>query len=200
MYDHFKDYYQALDLYSTTLQPIKPSTTAAIKALALQVVAICTEHNARISIVLVKAVSTGRQTLRSRLQTPRGPLAWLHSLKAGRGAWDKGNPRKHCDNRGRWNFPWIIKKGLVRSLRPWEALLVNPTKVLWPRTPRDEGHRSGSHNPPLIPSTQLYQYTLNPLTTSHSNLCRFGRVKQVSSSTSFVAVVMGFLATGFSRI
>lgn len=141
---------------------------------------LCSNHkiDAHISIVLAKVISTGQET--SRHQTPRSPLAWLHSLKARHGVWDNGDPRKHCDYQGQWNFPCIIKKGLVCSLRPWEVPLVNPTKVLWLRTPRDEGHHRGSANPPLIRSAPLYRYTLNPLTTSRSNLCRFGWVKQVS--------------------
>lgn len=55
--------------------------TAAIKAAALQVLAICAGPNARSSIVWGKAVSTGRQTPASRLQTACAPLAWLHRLK-----------------------------------------------------------------------------------------------------------------------
>ena len=92
--------------------------------------------------------------------------------------WDNGGSRKHCSNQGQWNFPCIIKKGLVCSPRSWEVPLVNPTKVLWLWTPRDEGHRRGSVNPPLILSAPLYRYTLSPLTTSRSNLCRFGWVNK----------------------
>lgn len=106
-------------------------------------------------------------------------LAWLHSLKARHGVWDNGGSPKHCGNRGQWNFPCIIKKGLVCSARPWEVPLVNPTKVLRLRTPRDEGHHRGSVDPALSLAAPLYRYTLKPLTTSRSNLCRFGRVKQV---------------------
>ena len=135
-----------------------------------------------ISIVLVKVISTEgeKKNTSGRLQTPRSALAWLHSLKARHGVWDNGGSRKHCGNQGQWNFPCIIKKGLVCSPRSWEVPLVNPTKVLWLWTPRDEGHHRGSVNPPLILSAPLYRYTLNPLTTSRSNLCRFGWVKQVS--------------------
>lgn len=92
--------------------------------------------------------------------------------------WDNGGSRKHCGNQGQWNFPCIIKKGLVCPLRSWEVPLVNPTKVLWLWTPRDEGHRRGSANPLLILSAPLYRYTLSPLTTSRSNLCRFGWVNK----------------------
>lgn len=93
---------------------------------------------------------------------------------------DNGGSRKHGGNQGRWNFPCIIKKGLVCSLRSWEAWLVNPTKVLRLRTPWDEGHPGSSANPPLILHAPLYRYTLSPLTTSSSNLGRFRWVKQVS--------------------
>ena len=111
---------------------------------------------------------------------PHSPLAWLHSLKAWHGVWDNGGSRKHCGNQGQWNFPCIIKKGLACSLRSWEESLVNPTKVLWLWTPRNEGHRRSSVNPTLILSAPLYRYTLSPLTTSSSNLSRFRWVKQVS--------------------
>lgn len=92
--------------------------------------------------------------------------------------WDNGDSRKHCGNQGQWNFPCIIKKGLVSSLCSWEVPLVNPTKVLWLWTPRDEGHCRGSANPLLILSAPLYWYTVSPLTTSRSNLWRFGWVNK----------------------
>lgn len=139
----------------------------------------------------------------SRLQTPRSPLAWLHSLKARHGAWDNGRSPQRCGNQGQWNFPCIIKKGLVCSPRPWEVPLVNPTKVHCLRTPRDEGHRRGSANPLLIPSAPLYRYTLSPLTTSRANLRRFGQVNKFSDpwapqlpSSSSPCSALSVLATG----
>lgn len=144
--------------------------------------ALCSGHKveAHISIVSVQVISYYKQTSNASQSTRLA--ARFKSSTWCVGQWRLS--KSAAVIRARWNFPCIIKKGLVCSLRSWEVPLVNPTKVLWPRTPKDEGHRRGSANPPLILPAPLYRYTLSPLTTSRSNLCRFWRVKQVSDPSA----------------
>lgn len=158
-------------LNSLTLQPIKLHTTD-ILGMGGHCDSASTFHH-QVNVQVTFLVS---QSLFLLVYCSTGTSNTSQSTRlAAHRVWDNGWSQKHCDNQGQWNFPCIIKKGLVRSVCKWEVPLVNPTKVFWLQTWRAwRGLQESAFNPP----DPLYRCTLNPLTTSRFNLRRFGWVNK----------------------